>query len=59
MDESFKCKCGNNLFWFFEKYVRCVYCYNEYFYDPGVNDFFYREWDNDKRKYADWIKEEE
>jgi len=30
MDESLKCECGNDLFWYFWGYVRCPHCFNEY-----------------------------
>ena len=30
MDESVKCECGNENFWYFWGYVRCPNCYNEY-----------------------------
>ena len=30
MDKNFICECGNEEFWFFWGYVRCIKCFNEY-----------------------------
>lgn len=30
MDESMKCECGNDTFWYFGTFVRCPKCYQEY-----------------------------
>jgi len=30
MEESLKCECGNEHFWYFWGYVRCPHCFNEY-----------------------------
>ena len=30
MDESIKCECGNDKFWWFDGFIRCPKCFNEY-----------------------------
>jgi len=29
MDESLKCECGGNVFWWFGSHIRCQNCFNE------------------------------
>jgi len=40
MDKGIICECGNEKFWFFGSYVRCVKCLNEFkdttIYSDGI-----------------------
>jgi hypothetical protein len=52
MDESFKCECENNTFWYFdqEDKIRCRECFTEYRLNTKEKRYF----NSDEKKYEDW-----
>lgn len=70
MDESLKCECGNDKFWYFWGYVRCPHCLNEYkqtitaYTQPDPNKFIHptfecwlRRFNNETHSYdKNWEK---
>jgi len=67
MDESLKCECGNEHFWYFWGYVRCPHCFNEYKQtimeidlDDGIlerKENWLRRFNNETRSYdKNWEK---
>ena len=69
MDESLKCECGNEHFWYLWEYVRCPHCFNEYkqtikhFNTDGDNVYVYKEnllrrFNKEENNYSNWEKSE-
>lgn len=57
MDESLKCECGNEEFWFFWNYVRCPKCSNEYkktLTYKGEVEYWVRRWNKEEMKFNNW-----
>ena len=62
MDESIKCECGLDRFWYFGEKVRCPRCLNEYkvtvTYDD-VNSYeksLVRRFNSEEHRYNNWEK---
>lgn len=52
MDESIKCECGNNKFWYFGDFVRCPKCWNEYKYMPiAQGEYWLRRFNKELQEY--------
>jgi len=55
MDESIKCECGNDKFWWFEDFVRCPECHNEYkittAHSVSVSEYWMRRFNKEENCY--------
>lgn len=51
MDESIKCECGNDKFWWFGDYLRCPKCHNEYKKD-GI-EYWLRRFNKEENHYSE------
>jgi len=60
MEESIKCECGNDKFWFFKTFVRCTNCFNEFKHTTNANNIiecWMRRFNHEEHKYnPNWEK---
>lgn len=58
MNESIKCECSNEKFWYFGNYVRCPKCLNEMKQTitgrKKVKELWLRRWNHKQHKYSNW-----
>ena len=53
MDESIKCECGNDKFWWFGDYSRCTSCYNEYMFNDENLEYWMRRFNKEENHYPE------
>ncbi len=53
VDESIKCECGNDRFWWFGEITRCPGCYNEYMFDENNLEHWMRRFNKEANSYPE------
>lgn len=51
MDESIKCECGNDKFWWFGEFLRCPICFNEYKRTGNGKEYWLRRFNKEENYY--------
>ncbi len=55
MDESIKCECGNDKFWWIgEELLRCTACFNNYCYHPTYMEYSIQRFNKEENSYGEW-----